>query len=945
MKFFRFAAILCMCSGLITMVAPRPALAAITSVTEDSTTITVNVANKYRAIFTKGDTTDYLKIYDRAEDDSNPDLLLEEVGPYIFEENIDYMLRYDPGRIMQIVEVSDTRVIVEARGHFCRTGNENCVDDGADDISVLALYTFTPNGMWVKNTTDFKTSGVGLDATGTTDSYNWLNLEVDGTDAAFSDSASPAIYYGDGSTESSTSTDGDTFEDSNVYVVAPGQGSYQSMHIGVTNWLSMAGGTDNWLWDENFSGTLDKLTTQEQGTTPTSTKTMSWFVRFATQGELDTENEREAISNDQRNPDTLSFTTGSAWQEVGSDDFNEYQGTYTGNFSSNELLVDLDGNTYSRFFPLWKFKTWRSVSAPTSASLDALWLAPATSYNMSVQPVAHASWAQDIALYTSLESSGASTTPNIGPAAGNVDGTTTFETGIYGNGALFNTDDERIRYAGANLTSNAYFDAESDFGTMAVEFWFKPTSDDDAATNMNLFRIELDASNGMGVIKNSSTNLHLSLETNGTAYNYQIANADFSRIWEVGKWMHIRAVWDDTQANTDQQKIFLNGIEPTHTDPGTAFTITNLTSTPNVIFIGNGSAGTSEARGIIDEFYIYSGAIQPLAAGGNTADTDEYLNDTSSDFTLSFADDSTTNQAEYLFLGGETKYTGINSSLATLGSGSSPAVDWEYWNGTTWSALTVTDTTSGANDFTASGNFYFSAPSDWATYSHSASPELYYVRAHLESGSLTTSPVEDTIRTDAVTFQYLGNVTTAAQSLSLPLENPSISFTVNAVPGSTATNGITTSVASTFNTLPFGSLVIGTPKYVAHQLSATTNAHFGYAVTMKLVSYMQGNYPGNNIDPFIASWSIPTTWTEPTGSTANVDTGWIGANTSDTRVANWTSASGLFGGITSSAQTVMYSTSADDGSNVYVTYAVEVNDKQPADLYSGSVTYTITPTY
>ena len=144
MNFFRFAAILCMCSGLITMVASRPALAATTSVSEDSTTITVNVANKYRAIFTKGDTTDYLKIYDRAEDNSNPDLLLEEVGPYIDEGGVAYQLRYDLGRTMQVVEASDTRVVVEVWGSLCVTGSATCLDDGTYAVTVLLTYTFTP---------------------------------------------------------------------------------------------------------------------------------------------------------------------------------------------------------------------------------------------------------------------------------------------------------------------------------------------------------------------------------------------------------------------------------------------------------------------------------------------------------------------------------------------------------------------------------------------------------------------------------------------------------------------------------------------------------------------------------------------------------------------------------------------------------------------------------
>ncbi len=174
---------------------------------------------------------------------------------------------------------------------------------------------------------------------------------------------------------------------------------------------------------------------------------------------------------------------------------------------------------------------------------------------------------------------------------------------------------------------------------------------------------------------------------------------------------------------------------------------------------------------------------------------------------------------------------------------------------------------------------------------------------------------------------------------------PEISFAIEAVNTGTLTNGITTSAASTPTSLPFGSVTSGIPKYIAHKLTAATNAAHGYTVSVRMINYMQGNYPGNNIDPFVAAWNQPTTWSEPTGTTANINTGWVGANTSDTRVANWSSAAGLFGGITSSAQPVMMSPNADAGTDVYVTYGVEVNDKQPADLYSGTITYTIIPTY
>jgi len=193
------------------------------------------------------------------------------------------------------------------------------------------------------------------------------------------------------------------------------------------------------------------------------------------------------------------------------------------------------------------------------------------------------------------------------------------------------------------------------------------------------------------------------------------------------------------------------------------------------------------------------------------------------------------------------------------------------------------------------------------------------------------------------------NTTSAASStLIIQLQETPIadlSFTVEGVSAGVTTNGITTSEASDYYTLPFGNLAFGSPKYVAHRLSATTNASRGYTVTMKLSNFLQGNYPANNIDPFISTWNTPTTWTEPVGLTANTNTGWFGANTSDTRVSGWSAAASKFGPVNNSANTVMSATGPDTGTSAYVTYAVEVNIFQPADLYSGSIIYDILPTY
>lgn len=178
--------------------------------------------------------------------------------------------------------------------------------------------------------------------------------------------------------------------------------------------------------------------------------------------------------------------------------------------------------------------------------------------------------------------------------------------------------------------------------------------------------------------------------------------------------------------------------------------------------------------------------------------------------------------------------------------------------------------------------------------------------------------------------------------------DPTFTFVVAAVAANQVRNDITTSVLTTANTLPFGSLQAGTPKYAAHALSVTTNTQGGYTVTSGLATRLTGIYTDNNIDPFVAPWTAPTTWTEPTGGTPNDNTGWFGANTTDAQVPNWTGdTTELFGGIAvGSSVTVAQKASSDNGLTPdYVTYAIEANVFQPSDLYRGILTYNALPTY
>lgn len=287
---------------------------------------------------------------------------------------------------------------------------------------------------------------------------------------------------------------------------------------------------------------------------------MRWYFQMRPKTDLDTEAERETYINDYRNPDTLSFTTGSAWQEVGSDEWNESEGTYTIAMTSNEAKFDIDGGTYTRYNPYFKFRNWRKINEILSATLNR----------------------------------------------------------------------EMI------LTSGYTYNAG-----------LKPFSD-----------------------------------------------ADF---------------FDSPSTYTQ------------------------------------------------------------LAVGGNDSDSSEYLNDATNDYTIPLG------TSDYLYLGSDDPFTGVNVDLATVGSGSSPNVTWEYCSANTdtatacdtWSSLTVTDSDSGANDFTASGNFYFTEPGTWPQATVNSGPSLYYIRGALTSGSYTTSPVENTIRTDIVLFQYLGSLSSNSQTFRI----------------------------------------------------------------------------------------------------------------------------------------------------------------------------------
>jgi hypothetical protein len=193
--------------------------------------------------------------------------------------------------------------------------------------------------------------------------------------------------------------------------------------------------------------------------------------------------------------------------------------------------------------------------------------------------------------------------------------------------------------------------------------------------------------------------------------------------------------------------------------------------------------------------------------------------------------------------------------------------------------------------------------------------------------------------------------------------DPILTFTVAAVTsGNLATNdsnaGTGTAVTSTATTLPFGNVTVGTAKLAQHQLNTQTNANNGYTVFGKFITagdvVMAGNaVASNNIDRFTASsatWSSPQTWAAPTGTAANVNSAWLGVRTTDLDVAGF-NVSDRYGppdilADSGSGRAVMSSTGPDNGTTPhYVTFKIQANAFQPADLYTGTWVYNVLASY
>ena len=484
---------------------------------------------------------------------------------------------------------------------------------------------------------------------------------------------------------------------------------------------------------------------------------------------------------DYRAPDSLFVMVGSPWIDASEntlvlDDFNESEAAYVLTFDpSLGLNFDIDGATtrYSSFF---KIRQWRSLQDPPSVTLEGFALANDVNFRADVKPLARAHFAQDLTWYSTLQSNGAVTSPDVG-SAGTVSNGGDFPQGRYGNGARFDTDGERLSFPPVGNLDPAE-------GT--IEFWYRPSygyGSGPAGDDSALFGYWIDPSNYFyawhtpypGSGPGTDEGLTFDIRSGGAIFSVDVGAVPGGPIyWRANEWVHLRFVWKSDPA-TPRLEIYLNGDR---IGPAPAGSYPTPVALDTAFLIGDRerfNVPSDNAKGIIDEFRVYSSADAPisLARGGLSGAADEFLATGSNNFPLSFGAVDAQGRGEYAYFGADSKFRGLNVALAAPGQGSTPVVAWEYWNGSGWTPLVIDG--DETNDLTnANGTIYWNGdPFNWSAYSVNGGPDLYYVRAHLSSGDFATQfPVEAIVKTDILLFQYCGDVMANAQTFVFAVPMP-----------------------------------------------------------------------------------------------------------------------------------------------------------------------------
>lgn len=181
-----------------------------------------------------------------------------------------------------------------------------------------------------------------------------------------------------------------------------------------------------------------------------------------------------------------------------------------------------------------------------------------------------------------------------------------------------------------------------------------------------------------------------------------------------------------------------------------------------------------------------------------------------------------------------------------------------------------------------------------------------------------------------------------------------LTFSVAGVNSAQSVNGTSTTDGSTATAIPFGTLAAGGIKTLAQDISVSTNAKYGYVVTVQQTGALQSS-TGATIDGFKngTNVTVPEAWSAPTAQIADSNTWGHWGITSDDATAGRSSefSSNTWVSGSTTPVIVMGNTTVADGTQVgggaaRVGYQAQISALQEAgDDYTTTLRYVATPTF
>jgi hypothetical protein len=156
--------------------------------------------------------------------------------------------------------------------------------------------------------------------------------------------------------------------------------------------------------------------------------------------------------------------------------------------------------------------------------------------------------------------------------------------------------------------------------------------------------------------------------------------------------------------------------------------------------------------------------------GGSITDETIYAREATADDMTLLPAVPAENDAYYF--GSKIKFDKLSIYISTQGAGTWTIV-WEYWNGSSWVALSdVTDGTSGFKAVAGEHDVTFTMPSDFSDCQISNSENLYFIRARVSSyTSITTQPKGSYAKVNTKTYDLPSKSTDNDSSLILYVNN------------------------------------------------------------------------------------------------------------------------------------------------------------------------------